>query len=99
MIKAAYRLGFPFVSRATRLPDHSDFHASANRKKMRIILAATRVPLESPFFSAVEEPREYFDPWLTPLAKIRQLLRLSRGFIQMPMTEKIRVLRKKWEMG
>jgi SAM-dependent methyltransferase len=92
LIKAAYRIGFQFVSRATGFPQHEDFFDSAGRKRLRTMLAASTVPLESCFFELAEEPRDRSDPWMTRRARIKERL---ADFAQLSWRNKLRVLRRK----
>lgn len=92
LIKACYRMGFPFVWRVTRFPEHEDFVASRNRKRFRTIVAASRVPLESSFFELAGEPVETAGPWDTQRDDIRARI---NGFVHLPWRDKMRVLQRK----
>lgn len=95
LIKAAYRMGFRFVAKAAEYPDHEDFCDSASRKRLRTILAASTVPLESPFFKLVEEPQLAVDPWMTGRAKLKDAFARVAGFARLSWPDKMRVMRKK----
>lgn len=57
LVKMLYKAGFPRVYMALRLPDHSDFHSSVLRRRLRIVLLASKQKLDHPNFRAVPEPR------------------------------------------
>ena len=57
IVKAAYRVGFEFVWRATRFPGHEDFFESRDRERFRTIVAASRVRLESPLFELADDSK------------------------------------------
>jgi SAM-dependent methyltransferase len=65
-IKALYKVGFPFVYRASRLPDHRDFHSTFFRRRRRTVLAAAKAELQTPFLHQLAEPpptnRHLWDP-------------------------------------
>lgn len=96
LIKACYHMGFPFVWRVTKFPEHEDFAASKHKKKFRTIIAASRVPLESSFFELAGEPVETANPWDVQRADIRA--RVS-GFVHLPWRDKMRVLQRKFSLS
>lgn len=96
LIKACYRIGFPFVWRVTKFPEHEDFAASRNKKKFRTIIAASRVPVESPFFELASEPTERFSPWVT--RRVEMKARIT-GFAHLPFRDKMRVLQRKFSLS
>jgi len=79
LIKICYKIGFQSVYRFVVLPDHEDFRDRPRRKRQRIMLLASRVRLDFPYLLRVPEPRDFSDPWETPIGKIlRPLGRLKR---------------------
>lgn len=93
LVKMLYRAGFSHVYRFTLLPDHEDFRATLWRRKVRTLLAATKVHIDVPFLAPVPEPVSTSDPWRTGWAKVATpAFRLWR-FLLKPWSEKVRSVR------
>jgi tRNA (mo5U34)-methyltransferase len=95
LVKMLYRAGFPAVYRLTRLPDHADFHASAARRRVRTMLVAARVPLESECLVRVSEPETNPDPWRTGWASVQEQAEHMGSFLTKPWPEKMATLRRR----
>ena len=78
LIKMFYRAEFPFVYRPLTLPDHEDFRATMERKRLRTMLAASRVALQNPLFVPMVEPANGSDPWDNMPAKVKNLVARAR---------------------
>jgi len=74
LVKMLYRSGFSFVYRLGNLPVHEDFHSTLFRKKMRTMLAASKVPLNHSSLTLVSEPQTGLDGWATVWGKLRRLV-------------------------
>lgn len=94
LVKMLYRAGFQWVYRFTRLPDHEDFHATLFSKKVRTMLVASKMPLNSTFFCHVPEPMNLFNPWKTPWAKVTQPVCRFGSFLRKPWGAKLETLRR-----
>jgi SAM-dependent methyltransferase len=57
LVKMLYRAGFPTVYSAIHLPDHPDFHRSVFRRRLRIVLLASKQEFDHPNFRTVPEPK------------------------------------------
>src|SRR5205807_521141 len=94
LVKMLYGAGFRVVYRFTVLPEHEDYRAALFSKKVRTMLAASKVPLTSTFLCPVPEPQNSPNPWATRWAKTwNQPLRLWR-LICKPWPEKLATIRR-----
>lgn len=103
LIKLLYRAGFPHVFRLAVVPDFPEYSASPTRRRARIVLVASLVPLSNDLLRPASEPATYFDPWTirnTPGALLirtsRSLPRLTR-FVARPWSEKQSILSQMWK--
>ena len=64
LVKMLYRAGFSVVYRIVPLPDHDDFHDTAEHSRRRTVLLASFLPVEVAGFRLCPEPREGEDPWV-----------------------------------
>jgi|HubBroStandDraft_2_1064218.scaffolds.fasta_scaffold43278_3 FkbM family methyltransferase len=91
LIRMCYRVGFGHVYRINALPDHPDFKSSFDRRQMRTMLVASKLPLNFPTLSYVAEPRDAIDPWGK-----HKLLARAVHFLRKPLREKLRSVRFCW---
>lgn len=94
LIKMCYKAGFPFVYRFNQLPLHEDFKTRLSRRRTRTMLAASQMPLDSPFLSLTPEPVSVADPWTTAWAHIEYRFQRIKNFIRKPWHEKFAVQRR-----
>ena len=55
LVSLLYRAGFDSVYRLARVPDHEDFCSTSQRKKLRTMLVASTIPLESDLLFRIPE--------------------------------------------
>jgi SAM-dependent methyltransferase len=96
LIKMAYRAGFPFVYCTTELPDHDDFRELIGRRRVRTMIAASKVPLNVPFLTLAPEPRTPVDPWSTDPTGLTKAFRRLTDFYEKPWPEKLSRLRRRY---
>lgn len=90
LVKMLYRSGFQGVYRVTSLPDHEDFHETAEHVRRRTLLFASVAPFRLRGFEAAAEPQETGDPWAkngrdaSPFSLWKRL----RRFADRPLREK-----------
>lgn len=76
LVGMCYRAGFPFVYRATVMPNHPDFRASLWSRRARTILVASKQKLKVPFLRLMPDSLVGRAPaWLTPLGRARRAAR------------------------
>jgi SAM-dependent methyltransferase len=92
LIKMFYRAGFPFVYSFRNLPDHEQFRQTADRKRSRTMLVASRVELESPALVLAREPGNSHDPWLLKWPSMKQR---AMNFLRRPWNDKVRVIARR----
>jgi len=95
LVKMLYRVGFPQVHRFARLPDHPDFRATRERRRVRTMLVASLVPMECEILLPVAESAGVADPWTTDWAKVLQAAHCVGNFIAKPWPEKMATLRRR----
>lgn len=102
LIKLLYRSGFPFVYRFREQPPHADYSTSSLRKKVRMILVASTLPLETNLLAAAPEPVTNPDPWevkTSAVALVRAAGHTAKRlwrFAAQPWPEKQRILHRRW---
>jgi SAM-dependent methyltransferase len=78
IIKMLYRAGFPFVYRFRVLPANEHLKTTLWKRKARTILVASKVELAVRNLMLAKEPVRIvpgrWDPWMTPLSKVRAYL-------------------------
>jgi SAM-dependent methyltransferase len=95
LVKMCYKVGFPFVYRSLRLPDHEDFRATRRRKQFRTILSASKRPLDSPSFSLLAEPTNpLLEPWNTAWGTVAEVLARAVRFAGKPWPAKMKLARR-----
>jgi len=82
LIKMAYRAGFPFVYGFKKLPDHPAFQNSKTRHKERVMLVATKAPLETANLQVLREPSREWDIWAAPPNRLTSTLRRVKSSIR-----------------
>ncbi len=74
LVKMLYKAGFPSVYRFCQLPDDPQFVDTSRRKRSRIFLVATKIPLDVANLLLAGEPLRYVvsksDPWTTPWSRL-----------------------------
>lgn len=89
LIKMLYSSGFPYVYVFNRMPNHENFCESTELYRKRIVMAATKIPLDTSFLRLVDEPATV-DPWIK---SHRYQLNRVRSFLRKPWRGKIAVIR------
>ena len=90
IVKMCYRAGFPFVYRfIIDSASCEDFRANLFRKKMRTLLIASKVYIDSPSLAIISEPQGISDPWETFFAKVFSLIPRLKKFLRKPWSQKI----------
>jgi SAM-dependent methyltransferase len=78
LVKMLYRSGFPFVYLFRRLPEHSLYRQSVQRKRERTMMVASKLSLNAPNLVLAKEPMRpvagLSDPWTTSLMRTRYFL-------------------------
>jgi SAM-dependent methyltransferase len=72
LIKMLYRAGFPFVYRFRDLPADELYASTARRKRLRTMLAASKMPLTAANLVVEPEPHRMvfeFETWSTPVGR------------------------------
>jgi SAM-dependent methyltransferase len=99
LVKMLYRAGFPFVYLFKQLPKDELYTATLWRKRVRTILAASRIPLKVPHLVLAEEPKYASNPkcasnpWTTLLGKLRHIPIRLRSFLAKRLRERMDRLR------
>ncbi len=93
LVKMAYHVGFPYVYRLTRLPDHEEFQATWGRKRRRTMLAAAKAPLTHPLLALAQKP-VHLDPWSNAGEKLLRPVYLFSRFLRKPWSAKLEALRR-----
>jgi SAM-dependent methyltransferase len=78
VVKMLHRAGFPFVYRFQQLPADPLFTATIWRKRVRTLLAASKIALKAPNLVSAPEPMRpsaALDPWITRWSRYRDLCR------------------------
>lgn len=96
LLKLFYRAGFAYVYRFAKMPAHSDFHASPRSRRVRTMLAASRIALVTKSLEFVEEPHLAIQPWdPNSGAPEEAFIGKLKHFAQKPLPEKIKSLRNR----
>lgn len=94
LVKMFYRAGFRRVYRFAKMPDHPDFKTRNYVERIRTMLAASLVPINSELLEAVDEPRTPIRPWdATSVAENQDFFRKLQRFVSKPMPDKAKTLR------
>jgi SAM-dependent methyltransferase len=80
LVKMLYRAGFPNVYGAIRPPDYPDFHGSLLRRKLRIVMLASKEEVEHPNFRPVPEPR------VRGMSSYRNIFRVAKRALKWPLS-------------
>lgn len=94
--KMLYRAGFRCAFRFVRFPEHEEFRTKFMRKRVRTLLAASRVPVMAPFLVWVPEPAHPPDLWATPPARVISLAGRAWGALRKPWPDKMAALRRRF---
>jgi SAM-dependent methyltransferase len=82
LVKMLSRAGFPFVYQFLELPDNTLYAETAQRKRMRTMMVASRSQLYGPNLRLVQDQlrmsTEHADPWAKPARGVRS--RLGQGY-------------------
>ncbi len=95
LIKMLYRSGFSHVYGFARQPDHPDYHARLDSRRVRTILVASRNPIASKLLVAMSEPSTAIKPWdsLSGAPKPDAFQKLRR-FVRKPFPEKVQTVKR-----
>jgi SAM-dependent methyltransferase len=63
LVKMLFRSGFKHAYRFASAPDHPDFTATPERRRVRTILAASQKTIQSTFLLPVQDERSTVEPW------------------------------------
>jgi hypothetical protein len=74
LVKMLYRSGFRFVYGFVKLPDHSLYRASRQRRRERTMLVASKERLTAEGLELLPEPTRPWDMWSVPLGPLRSVL-------------------------
>jgi SAM-dependent methyltransferase len=95
LVKMLYRAGFPHVYRLAKMPDHSEYHSSANSRKIRTMLSASRMPISSDSLLSVGEPSTAIRPWdPADSPAISNTLGRLKHFVAKPLPQKIESMKR-----
>lgn len=72
-----YRAGFRHVYRVRTLPNHPDFRSSFTRRRARTMMVASRRRLATRLLEPLSDPSAEFDPWITPVGRLRTQIQRS----------------------
>ena len=95
LIKMFYRVGFCCVYRFRQQPDHSDYSKTPETRRVRTMLAASTVPLNSNQVELAEEPSSAIRPWEArvgevPVTAVQKL----RRFASKPLPDKVKSIQR-----
>jgi SAM-dependent methyltransferase len=95
LIKMLYRSGFSHVYGFARQPDHPDYQAGPNSRRVRTTLVASRGPLASELLVALPEPSTAIRPWdsLSGARKPSAFQKLGR-FVKKPLPDQLRTVKR-----
>jgi SAM-dependent methyltransferase len=94
LVKMLYKAGFPFVYRLTRLPEHEDYRETLSLKRVRAMLVASKVALDSTLLCLVGEPTNSAWPWQTRWGKALEPLKRVWRFLRKPWPQKLATVHK-----
>jgi SAM-dependent methyltransferase len=95
LIKMFYRVGFAYVYTFRRQPNHSEYGNTPETRRVRTMLAASVMPLDSSHLESVREPSSEIRPWearigQVPVTAAQQL----RRFATKPLLDKVKSIQR-----
>jgi SAM-dependent methyltransferase len=95
LVKMLYRSEFSHVYGFARQPDHPDYQAGSNSRRVRTILVASRDPIASQLLVAMPEPSTVIRPWdsLSGAPKPSAFQKLGR-FVKKPLPDKVETVKR-----
>jgi hypothetical protein len=94
LAKMFYRVGFSYVYGLVTQPSHPEYHESADRRRIRTILAASFQPIDSAKLYLLPEPASKIRPWNPARFDGDETLHKLRRFANRPLSEKIATLKR-----
>jgi tRNA (mo5U34)-methyltransferase len=95
LVKMLYRSGFSHAYGFACQPDHPDYQAGSNSRRVRTILVASRGPIASQLLVAMPEPSTAIRPWdsFSGAPKPTAFQKLGR-FVKKPLPDKLRTVKR-----
>jgi SAM-dependent methyltransferase len=95
LIKMFYRVGFGYVYTFRRQPNHSEYSNTAETRRVRTMLAASVVSLNSSHLELVKEPSSEIKPWngQTAQVPVTAAQKLKR-FANKPLPDKVKSIQR-----
>ncbi|HVS90087.1 MAG TPA: class I SAM-dependent methyltransferase [Candidatus Acidoferrum sp.] len=78
LVKMLCRAGFPFVYSFKTLPDDPAFRDTKSRTRERVMMVASKAPLDTPKLVMAKEPMRDWDIWAAPPSWLRSQIRRVR---------------------
>jgi SAM-dependent methyltransferase len=95
LIKMFYRVGFAYVYTFRQQPNHSEYSNAPETRRVRTMLAASVIPLNSSHLELVKEPRSSIRPWEAQIAPepVTAAQKLRR-FASKPLPDKVKSIQR-----
>jgi SAM-dependent methyltransferase len=95
LIKMFYRVGFGYVYAFRQPPNHSEYSNTPETRRVRTMLAASVVPLNSSQLEWVKEPSSEIRPWDAHIAQVpvTAAQKLKR-FVSKPLPDKVKSIQR-----
>jgi SAM-dependent methyltransferase len=95
LIKLFYRVGFGSVYRFRQQPNHSDYSETPGTRRVRTMLAASLVPVNSNQLELVKEPSSAIRPWEASIGEVpvTAVQKLKR-FADKPFPDKLKTIQR-----
>jgi SAM-dependent methyltransferase len=95
LIKMFYRVGFRYVYRFRQQPNHPEYSNTPETRRVRTMLAASVVPLNSSHLEVVEEPSSEIRPWEAHIAQapVTAAEKFKR-FASKPLPDKVKSIQR-----
>jgi SAM-dependent methyltransferase len=95
LIKMLYRSGFSQVYGLVRQPDHPDYHAGPDSRRVRTMLVATKSPIASKLLAAMPETSTPIRPWDSSSGNRQADAFQKLGkFVKKPLPEKMQTVKR-----
>lgn len=95
LIKMFYRVGFAYVYTFRQQPNHSEYTNTPETRRVRTMLAASVVPLNSSHFELVKEPSSEIRPWDARIAQVPvTAAQRLRRFASKPLPDKLKTIQR-----
>jgi SAM-dependent methyltransferase len=88
LVKLMYQAGFPNVYRFDKMPDHPAYRAAGTLRRVRTMLVASQIELQSGLLKVAREARIPFSPWdATTGPRKPNLLEKLRRYVNKPFSD------------